>query len=542
MNAFVHVPQPQNEPVQSYAPGSPERLSLKKELAEMRGRVPEIPLIIGGREVRTGNLGECRIPHDHGHVLARFHKAGRAEIEQAIAASRTAWNDWSRSSWQERVGVFLKASELLSKRRRYQVIAGTMLGQSKTVHQAEIDAACELVDFFRFNTFFMQQIYQTQPENFQATWNRLEYRPLEGFIFAIAPFNFTAISGNLASAPALMGNTVLWKPATTAVYSAFEVMKILRDAGLPDGVINFVPGDAREIGDFTINHPELAGIHFTGSNGVFNRMWDIIGRNISAYRSYPRIVGETGGKDFVVAHATADIMGLATCLIRGAFEYQGQKCSATSRAYIPKDIWPEVQRELLSQLDRVKVGPVEDFSNFMGAVIDRAAFEDIKGYIDFAKKSSEAEVVYGGTYDDRDGYFIQPTVVLTSNPRFSLMSEEIFGPVLTIFLYESGRFAEALDLCDGTSPYGLTGAVFARDRAAINLAEERLRHAAGNFYINDKTTGAVVGHQPFGGARASGTNDKAGSIFNLLRWVSARTIKECFNTPQDFAYPFLAEE
>ncbi len=542
MNAFLHVPRPQNEPVQSYAPGAPERAALKKELADMRGRIPEIPLIIGGREVRTGNLGECRIPHDHGHVLARFHKAGKTEIEQAVAAARTAWRDWSRSAWQERVGVFLKASELLAKQRRYQVIAGTMLNQSKTAFQAEIDAACELIDFFRFNTFFMQQIYQNQPESFQATWNRLEYRPLEGFVFAVAPFNFTSISGNLASAPALMGNSVLWKPASTAVFSAYQIMTIMRDAGLPDGVINFVPGDAREIGDFTISHPEMAGIHFTGSNGVFNRMWDIIGRNISSYRSYPRIVGETGGKDFVVAHSSADIRALAACLIRGAFEYQGQKCSATSRAYIPKDIWPDLQKELFGQLDRVKVGPVEDFSNFMGAVIDRQAFKDIKGYIDFAKESPEAEVIYGGTCDDREGLFIQPTVVLTSNPHFKLMSEEIFGPVLTVYLYESGRYAETLDLCDRTSPYGLTGAVFARDRAAIALAEERLRHAAGNFYINDKTTGAVVGHQPFGGARASGTNDKAGSIFNLLRWVSARTIKECFNTPQDFAYPSLAEE
>ncbi|HQF88504.1 MAG TPA: L-glutamate gamma-semialdehyde dehydrogenase [Acidobacteriota bacterium] len=541
MNAFFNVPQPLNEPPQSYALGTPERAALKAALADLRGRTLEIPLIIGGREVRTGNFGECRIPHDHGHILARYHKAGPAEIRQAIQAARNAWAGWSRSSWQERVAISLKASELLSKHRRYLVNAATMLGQSKTAHQAEIDAACELIDFLRFNTYFMQQIYQTQPENFQATWNRMEYRPLEGFVFAIAPFNFTAIGGNLAAAPAVMGNVVLWKPASTGVYSAYQVMRVLMDAGLPDGVINFVPGDARDIGDYTLSQPDLAGVHFTGSNPAFNHIWRVVAGQIGRYRSYPRIVGETGGKDFVVAHTSAEIQGLATCLLRGAFEYQGQKCSATSRAYIPRGIWPALRDALCAQLDRVKVGPVEDFANFMGAVIDRPAFERIREYIRFAQDSPEAEVIYGGGTDDTTGYFVQPTVVLTTNPQFKLMEEEIFGPVLTVFLYDDDRFPDILDLCDATSPYALTGAVFARDRAAIGRAEERLRHAAGNFYINDKTTGAVVGHQPFGGARASGTNDKAGSIYNLLRWISVRTIKECFNTPQDFAYPFLAE-
>jgi 1-pyrroline-5-carboxylate dehydrogenase len=539
MNAIFHTPQPANEPVKSYAPGSPERAEITAKLAELRSRSIDIPLVIGGREVRTGNLGTCRIPHDHGHVLATYHKAGPREAAMAVAAATEAWCGWSRSSWQERVAVSLKAAELVSKRWRASLNAATMLGQSKTAHQAEIDAVCELADFLRMNTFFMQSIYQIQPENFQATWNRLEYRPLEGFVFAVAPFNFTAISGNLAMAPVLMGNVVVWKPASTAVLSSYFVMKILEEAGLPPGVINFLPGDSSAVAPPLLTHRDLAGVHFTGSNAVFNSIWKTIGDNISAYRCYPRIVGETGGKDFAVVHPSAEVRGTATCLLRGAFEYQGQKCSATSRAYVPESLWPAILAELQAQLRRVKVGPVEDFGSFMGAVIDRRAFDTISGYIEAARRDASCRIVHGGVSDAAKGYFIEPTVVVTTDPHCRLMEEEVFGPVLTVHVYPDDRWAEVLELCDSTSPYALTGAVFAQDRAAVADAEERLRHSAGNFYINDKTTGAVVGHQPFGGARASGTNDKAGSIYNLLRWVSMRTIKECFNTPQDFGYPFL---
>ena len=542
MNAIVHIPQPLNEPVKTYAPGSPERQEVRARLAEFRSEAIEIPLIIGGREVRTGRLGECRIPHDHGHILARYHKAGPEEIRQAVAAALAAWPDWSRSPWQERVAISLKAAELAAKQHRADLNAATMLGQSKTVHQAEIDAACELADFLRMNTYFMQQIYQIQPENFQATWNRLDYRPLEGFIFAVAPFNFTAISGNLAAAPAMMGNVVLWKPAATAVFSSYQIMRIFMEAGLPPGVINFIPGDSRDMAGALLAHPDLGGVHFTGSNEVFNGIWRTVGENASRYRSYPRIVGETGGKDFVVVHPSAEVQGTATCLLRGAFEFQGQKCSATSRAYVARSLWPRLSEVLLGMLDRVKVGPVEDFTHFMGAVIDAKAFRTITGYIDLARTGKGARILAGGGADDASGYFIQPTVVLTDDPHHRLMEEEIFGPVLTVHLYDDEKFGEVLDLCDWTSPYALTGAIFAQDRQAILQAEDRLRHAAGNFYINDKTTGAVVGHQPFGGARASGTNDKAGSIYNLLRWMSVRTIKECFNTPRDFAYPFMGAD
>ncbi len=542
MNAIVHIPQPLNEPVKSYAPGSPERQEVRARLAEFRSRAIEIPLIIGGKEVRTGRFGECRIPHDHGHVLARYHKAGPEEIRQAVAAALAAWPEWSRSPWQERVAISLKAAELVAKQHRADLNAATMLGQSKTVHQAEIDAACELADFLRMNTYFMQQIYQIQPENFQATWNRLDYRPLEGFIFAVAPFNFTAISGNLAAAPAMMGNVVLWKPAATAVFSSYQIMRIFMEAGLPPGVVNFIPGDSRDMAAQLLTHPDLGGVHFTGSNEVFNGIWRTVGENASRYRSYPRIVGETGGKDFVVVHPSAEVEGTATCLLRGAFEFQGQKCSATSRAYVARSLWPQLSEALLGMLGRVKVGPVEDFTHFMGAVIDAKAFRTISGYIDLARTGNGARILAGGGADDSSGYFIQPTVILTDDPHHRLMEEEIFGPVLTVHLYDDGKFGEVLDLCDRTSPYALTGAIFAQDRQAILQAEDRLRHAAGNFYINDKTTGAVVGHQPFGGARASGTNDKAGSIYNLLRWMSVRTIKECFNTPRDFTYPFLAAD
>lgn len=542
MNALQHIPLPLNEPAKSYAPGSPEKAEVKAALARMRSETIEIPLIIGGKEVRTGVFGECRIPHDHAHLLARYHKAGQQEMRMAIDAALAAWRTWSVMSWEERASISLKAAELISKHFRAEITAATMLGQSKTVHQAEIDAVCELCDFLRFNTYFMQQIFQVQPENFAATWNRLEYRPLEGFVFAVSPFNFTAIGGNLAMAPAVMGNVCVWKPSSTAVYSSHVVMRILREAGLPDGVINFVPGDSSVIGDYALKDHNLAGLHFTGSNPTFDRMWRTIGEDVSRYRSYPRVVGETGGKDFVVAHHSAEVTGLATCLIRGAFEYQGQKCSATSRAYIAKSLWRPLLEEMKTQLARVKAGPVEDFTNFMGAVIDKASFENVKSYIEFARTSPKAEIVHGGVCDDSKGYFIEPTVVLTTDPRFKLMEEEIFGPVLTAYCYDDDDFARALDLCNTTSPYALTGSIFARDRLAVSQAADALRHAAGNFYINDKTTGATVGHQPFGGARASGTNDKAGSIYNLLRWTSVRTIKECFNTPTDIGYPFLAEK
>lgn len=542
MDALFHIPQPPNEPVLTYAPGSPERAGIKKTLATLRGSEIEIPLLIGGKEVRTGRLGRCIIPHDRGRSLGVYHKAGPNEILQAIAAAEEAWKTWSVTPWTERVAISLRAAELISKQRRSLVNAATMLGQSKTIHQSEIDAICETCDFLRMNTWFMQRIYREQPESFQATWNRLEYRALEGFVLAISPFNFTAIGANICMAPAVTGNTVLWKPASTAVYSSWVTMQILRDAGLPGGVVNFLPADSNDITSTALGHRDLAGIHFTGSNNAFDSIWKSVAAKVGSYRTYPRIVGETGGKDFLVAHASADVKGLTTCLLRGAFEYQGQKCSATSRAYLPRSKWSEIRELLIADLAQVKVGPVEDFGNFMGAVIDEKSFDNISGYIQFAKKSPDCEIVWGGGCDKSTGFFVEPTVILTSDPHNKLMEEEIFGPVLTIYLYEEDRFEDVLDLCNSTSPYALTGAVFAADRRAVLLAEEKLRHAAGNFYINDKTTGAVVGHQPFGGARASGTNDKSGSIYNLLRWVSVRTIKECFNTPQDFRYPFLAEE
>jgi 1-pyrroline-5-carboxylate dehydrogenase len=542
VNALFHIQQPPNEPVKAYAPGSPERAGIQDMLAELRGSQMEIPLLIGGREVRTGRLGRCVIPHDHGHVLATYHKAGPEELRQAIAAAGEAWKTWSNTPWTERVAISLRAAELISKQRRSLVNASTMLAQSKTVHQAEIDATCELCDFLRMNTWFMQRIYQEQPESFQATWNRLEYRALEGFVLAVSPFNFTAIGGNLCMAPAVAGNTVLWKPASTAVYSSWVVMQILRDAGLPPGVVNFLPADSKDISQVVLPHRDLAGVHFTGSNSSFNSIWKTIANSIEGYRTYPRVVGETGGKDFLVAHPSAEPKGLATCLLRGAFEYQGQKCSATSRAYLPKSRWSEVRALLEADLAEVKVGPVEDFGNFMGAVIDEDSFDNISGYIEHAKRTPGHEVIWGGHCDKSSGYFVEPTIILSIDPKSRLLEEEIFGPVLAIHLYEDSEFESVLDLCNSTSPYALTGAIFATDRSAVLLAEERLRHAAGNFYINDKTSGAVVGHQPFGGARASGTNDKSGSLYNLLRWVSVRTIKECFNTPRDFRYPFLAEE
>jgi 1-pyrroline-5-carboxylate dehydrogenase len=502
----------------------------------------EIPLIIGGRDVETGDLEECRCPHDHHHVLGRFHRAGPAEIEKANRAAREAWTEWSEMDWVSRAAIFLRAAELLSTTHRDILNAATMLGQSKTPHQAEIDSACELIDFYRFNPHYMRRIYEEQPDSSPGVWNYLEYRALEGFVFAVTPFNFTSIAGNLPTSPAMMGNTVLWKPASSAVFSAYYLARLWQKAGLPDGVINFIPGPGRHVGTPVLEKPDLAGVHFTGSTAVFQAMWKTIGSSIKNYRSYPRIVGETGGKDFVFVHASADVETTAVALVRGAFEYQGQKCSAASRAYIPDNLWPDLRQALLDAIKTIRMGDVLDFSNFMGAVIDKAAFDGIVEYIEFARSSREAEIVCGGRYDASKGYFIEPTVVVTSNPHFRLIEEEIFGPVLTIYVYPAKQFSETLALCDTTSPYALTGAIFAEDRNAVIQAFKALRHAAGNFYINDKPTGAVVSQQPFGGARGSGTNDKAGSYLNLLRWTSARAIKENLNPPRDYRYPYMNEE
>lgn len=542
-NGIAHVPRAVNEPIKDYRPGSPERTALQLKLQELKNRELEIPLIIGGEEVRTGRMGKCRIPHQHSHVLAKYHQAGPAEIEQAVKASQEAWKEWSRTPWEDRVAIFRRAAVLLAGPYRYLLNAATMLGQGKTVYQAEIDSACELIDFFNFNTQCMAEIYAQQPPYHPVgTWNLLEYRPLEGFIFAVTPFNFTSIAGNLPTSPAMMGNVVLWKPASTAVYSAYFVMRVLQEAGLPDGVISFLPGPGSQVGPTVLDHPLLAGIHFTGSTAVFQDMWRHVGANIKRYRNYPRLVGETGGKDFIFVHESADLDATVTGLIRGAFEYQGQKCSAASRAYIPDSIWPELRRRYESAVATIKMGPTEDFTNFMGAVIDRTAFNNIKSYIDYAAESSEAEILTGGKCDDSVGYYIEPTTILTTNPKFKTMEEEIFGPVLTVYVYSAQEYEATLHLCDETSPYALTGSIFAKNRKAVITAREILTHAAGNFYINDKPTGAVVGQQPFGGGRASGTNDKAGSSLNLLRWVSARAIKEHFLPPTEYRYPHMEEE
>jgi 1-pyrroline-5-carboxylate dehydrogenase len=541
-NAIANVPKPVNEPVLTYAPGSPERAELKQKLAEMRSQTLELPLFIGGKEVRTGSFGEARCPHEHSRVLARFHKAGAKEVELAIAAARDAHGPWSRMAWTQRAAVFLRAGELLAGKYRQILNAATMLGQSKTAHQAEIDSACELIDFLRFNASYMTRILTEQPESAPGTWNLMEARPLEGFVFAVTPFNFTSIAGNLPTAPALMGNTVIWKPASSAVYSAHFIMELLREAGLPDGVINLVYGSGGTVGDPVLASREFAGLHFTGSTGVFNDMWNTIAKNVSHYRNYPRVVGETGGKDFIFAHASADVDALAVAIVRGGFEYQGQKCSAASRIYVPDSIWPAVRERVVAMLSEVKVGDTSDFRNFMGAVIDKSAFRDHTGYIEHAKKEpGNYAFVHGGEYSDATGYFIQPTLVESKDPKSKLMSEEIFGPVVTVHVYRESAFADTLAICDQTSPYALTGAVFARDRAAIEQANTALRYAAGNFYVNDKPTGAVVGQQPFGGARGSGTNDKAGSILNLLRWVSPRAVKENLAPPTSFTYPFMRE-
>jgi len=534
------VPPPVNEPVKSHAPGSPEKLALKARLAEMAAERIEIPLVIGGQEVRTGETAQAVMPHDHGHVLADWHRASREHVGQAIDAANAAHREWANWSWEDRAAVFLKAAELLATTHRATLNAATMLGQSKTAFQAEIDAAAELIDFWRFNPHYAQELYDEQPLSDRTMWNQLDYRPLEGFVYAVTPFNFTSIAGNLPTAPALMGNTVLWKPASTAMLSAHYIMKLLEEAGLPPGVINFVPGDPAQISEIALSHHDLAGVHFTGSTGVFNSMWQTIGGNMSRYRSYPRIVGETGGKDFIVAHASADPQALAVAMVRGAFEYQGQKCSAASRAYVPESLWPKVKERVVAMMRDIRMGDVRDFRNFMGAVIDRKAFAKISEYVDDAR--ANARVVQGGAATGDTGYFIEPTLVETRDPGYRLLCEEIFGPVLTVHAYPDARWEETLAIIDRTSPYALTGAVFSRDRKAVKQASVALRNAAGNFYVNDKPTGAVVGQQPFGGARGSGTNDKAGSKLNLVRWVSARNIKETFAPPTDYRYPFMGEE
>jgi len=541
-NALFRIERPSNEPVLGYAPGSPERQQLKARLAELARQQIEIPLIIAGEEVRTGDLGECRMPHDHQHVLATYHQAGPAEVRRAIDAALAARRAWAALEWHDRVAVFLKAADLLAGPHRATLNAATMLGQSKNAFQAEIDSACELIDFLRFNAHYAAEIYSDQPASGRGMWNRLEYRPLEGFVFAVTPFNFTSIAGNLPSAPAIMGNAVVWKPASSAVYPAWHLMKLFEEAGVPAGVINFLPGAGSQVGPAVLASEHLAGVHFTGSTAVFQGMWKTIGQNIARYRSYPRIVGETGGKDFIFVHESASVAETVTAMVRGAFEYQGQKCSAASRAYVPGSLWEQIRRELLRQIGELKMGDPRDFRNLLNAVIDRGAFERIREYIEHARASGDAEVLVGGGCDGSAGYFIEPTVILARKADFRTMTEEVFGPVLTVYVYEAARYEEALELCDRTSPYALTGAIFARDREAIALAARLLADAAGNFYINDKPTGAVVGQQPFGGSRASGTNDKAGSMLNLLRWVSPRTIKENFVPPAAYGYPFMEAE
>lgn len=536
-----NVPVPRNEPVLSYAPGTPEREALQQALREARAGMIDVPMYIGGKEVKGGNKVAIRPPHDHQHTLGYFYEGDAKHVAQAIDAALQAKSGWSAMNWEHRASIFLKAADLLAGPWRYKINAATMLGQSKNAYQAEIDAACELIDFLRFNAYYMTQVYADQPESSPGVWNRMEYRPLEGFTFALTPFNFTAIAGNLPTSMALMGNTVIWKPAYTQIYAANVIMRVLKEAGLPDGVINLIYVDGPLTGEMIFSHQDFSGIHFTGSTAVFRSIWKTIGENIKLYRSYPRIVGETGGKDFVMVHQSADPRVAATALSRGAFEFQGQKCSAASRAYIPANLWDEVRELLVKDIKSFKMGGVEDFGNFINAVIDEKAFDKISGYIERARENPKNEIIVGGGYDKSTGYFIEPTVILTSDPSSVTMVEEIFGPVLTVYVYPETDFKETLDLVDRTSPYALTGSILARDRYAIELATKKLTNAAGNFYINDKPTGAVVGQQPFGGARASGTNDKAGAKMNLLRWVSARVIKETFVPPTDYRYPFLEE-
>ena len=536
------IPKPTNEPIRNYEPGSEEKASLKEKLAELSQKQIEIPLIIGGKEVHTGDTSTCVMPHNHGHVLATFHQAGEQEVYQAIESAQAAWKQWSTTPLNERAAIFLKMAELLTGAYRDIINASTMLNMSKNVFQAEIDAACELIDFWNFNCWFAQELYNHQPMySPEPTKNSMEHRSLEGFVFAVTPFNFTSIAANLPSAPALMGNVAIWKPASSAVYPAYFIMQLFKEAGLPDGVINFVPGRGSVVGPLVMDHPDLAGVHFTGSTAVFQNMWKHIGSNIKQYKSYPRIVGETGGKDFCIAHDSVNKQALVTAMVRGAFEFQGQKCSAMSRAYIPSSIWSDIENNLLKEMNTITMGDPNDFSNFMNAVIDKNAFDSIKEFIDDAANAEDAEIIFGGNCDDSVGYFIEPTIIITQNPKFRTMCEEIFGPVLTIYLYDPSKWKDTLELVDSTSPYALTGCVMANDSNAIAEASSSLKHAAGNFYINDKPTGAVVGQQPFGGSRASGTNDKAGSMFNLARWVSQRTVKENFDPPTDYRYPFLDE-
>ena len=541
-NQFT-IPIPVNEPIKDYDPGSPEKASLQAKADELSSQIIDIPLVIGGEEIRTGNTAQCIMPHDHEHVLANFHQASEKEVEMAINASQEAWQSWSKKPLEERAEIYVKIADLLAGPWRDTINAATMLNMSKNVFQAEIDSACEMIDFFRFNPWYAQELASHQPMySPEPTKNSVELRPLEGFVFAVSPFNFTSIGGNLPSAPALMGNVALWKPASSAVYPAHFIMQLFKEAGLPDGVINFIPGRGSKVGPNVMNSPLLAGVHFTGSTAVFQGMWKHIGENIQNYKTYPRIVGETGGKDFCLAHESVNKDALVTAMVRGAFEYQGQKCSAMSRAYIPTTIWDDVKEKYLAEVDSIKMGDPKDFTNFMNAVIDRSAFESISEFIDFAKNADDAEILTGGGYNDSKGFFIEPTTILTDNPKFRTMCEEIFGPVLTIYLYDPNNWKETLTLVDTTSDYALTGCVMGEDMEAVQEAKDALTHSAGNFYINDKPTGAVVGQQPFGGSRASGTNDKAGSMFNLVRWVSQRTIKENFAPPTDYRYPFMDED
>lgn len=533
------VPIPDNEPILSYAPDSPERAALDIELAQLKSAPVEIPMYINGKEVRTGTKIEITSPHNHKLKLGYYHQGGEAEVKAAVDAALEAQKSWSLVPWEHRAAIFLKAAELIAGPYRHKINAATMLAHSKNVFQAEIDAVCELVDFLRFNAYYMQQIYEIQPESAPMIWDRLDHRPLEGFVFAVTPFNFVSINGNLPSAPAMLGNVAVWKPASTAAYTSHFLMHVYREAGVPAGVINMIFARGAAIGDTVLRNKNLAGIHFTGSTPVFHTMWKTVGENIANYRAYPRIVGETGGKDFIIAHPSADAEAVTTAIVRGAFEFQGQKCSAASRGYIPESIWARIKDDLVSTVNGLKMGDPEDHTNFINAVIDESAFDSITAYIDYAKASKDAEIIAGGEYDKSKGYFIRPTIVLTTDPHFKLLEEEIFGPVMTIYVYKDGEYAQTLHLADSTSPYSLTGSIFAQDRQAIQLAERTLRNAAGNFYINDKPTGAVVGQQPFGGGRASGTNDKAGGIQNMLRWTSPRTIKENFTPPKDYRYPFM---
>lgn len=542
MNGFFKVPTPVNEPILNYAPGSAERAELKAALAKARSMQIDVPMYIGAEEVRTGKTVRMAPPHDHKHTLGVFHAGDASHVEAAINAALSAKENWENLPWEQRAAIFLKAADLIAGPYRAKLNAATMLGQSKNAFQAEIDSACEIIDFLRFNVAFMSQIYNDQPQSGKGMWNRIEYRPLEGFVFALTPFNFTAIAGNLPTSAAMMGNVVVWKPANTQVYSAQVLMEIFKEAGVPDGVINLVYVSGPTAGEVIFNHADFAGIHFTGSTGVFQNVWKTIGNNIHKYKTYPRIVGETGGKDFIMIHPSAKVDECVTAIVRGAFEFQGQKCSAASRVYVPANLWPAIKEKMVSTINSLKVGPTEDFSNFVNAVIDEKAFDKIASYIDSAKKDTNAEIIVGGSYDKSTGYFIQPTVIVTKNPKSTTMCEEIFGPVLTVYVYAENEFEATLDLVNTTSEYALTGAIIAQDRYAIELATKKLKNAAGNFYINDKPTGAVVGQQPFGGARASGTNDKAGAMVNLLRWVSMRTIKETFVTPTHYAYPFLAND